>query len=462
MNQERGYHSNKEVIKKKCWDCHGEHYGRTFQIIRFDEENFDHNKSGFKLVGSHVKLACKDCHTSKFISDVKLKKKENTFLGLSRSCNSCHEDVHQGTLDKNCQNCHNEDKFKPADKFSHNNTNFVLVGSHTQVGCNDCHKEEVKGEKKFRIFSGLKFTNCGDCHNDIHKGNFGNDCKSCHNNISFKKVNIPSTFDHSKTNFPLHGKHKITLCIKCHDKNLSNKPKFVNCYNCHDDYHRGEFDSSKKSDCKNCHNENSFTPSLYTVQRHNITNFKLTHAHSAIPCGSCHVIESKWKFNIHGEKCISCHENIHKDYVDKKYFDENYCESCHSTQRWDDVKFDHSNTEFELVGKHTTTSCRSCHFVYKNESLKSQKFSSLNSNCTECHFDTHLGQFIKEKEELCLQCHTNDNWNPDLFNHNNTRFILDGTHRNLACLKCHQKIVNGEQQYINYKIEDVSCKSCHS
>jgi hypothetical protein len=389
--------------------------------------------------------------------------KKKTFLGLNTECKTCHEDIHQGTLDSKCANCHTEEKFKPAILFSHDRTSFKLTDAHKKVECINCHKTEIKNNKKFQNFGDVKFNSCANCHNDIHKGKFGNDCKSCHNDDSFKNVNITSNFNHSKTNFPLIGKHKFVKCESCHKRNLSDKPKYKKCYDCHEDYHKSEFVKNNiQTDCKQCHTEQSFSPSSFTIEKHEKTNFKLTFAHAATPCNACHLNDGQWSFRIDNDRCISCHENIHGTEISKKYFDENKCESCHSTSSWKTVEFDHNKTEFELIGKHKSASCSDCHFIKNDNKVTSQRFSQLKQNCTQCHQDIHLGQFIENEKELCKDCHTNENWKPTVFDHNKSRFALDGAHNKLDCGKCHKEIMKGEVKYINYKIEDVSCKSCHS
>ncbi len=125
-----GYHSSPEVKNKECSKCHSEHNGRNFQIVRFDEKKFDHSTTGFVLKGKHSQIKCAECHQSKFIKDPDLKKRKNTFLGLSTNCVNCHEDVHQNTLGSNCGNCHSNDSFKPATKFDHNTAKFRLTGLH--------------------------------------------------------------------------------------------------------------------------------------------------------------------------------------------------------------------------------------------------------------------------------------------------------------------------------------------
>lgn len=463
INKNRGYHSNPKVAPEDCWDCHGEHYGRTFKIINFDPSNFDHHESGFELIGKHKSLKCKNCHSPEFIIDKKLRAKKDTFLGLGVNCKNCHEDIHLGTLGKDCKNCHTEEKFKPAIKFSHDKTNFRLDGMHKGVACIECHKKESVNSKTFQHFTGIKFNSCSNCHYDIHKGKLGNDCKSCHNTESFKKVNIKRGFDHSKTNFELIGKHKKVPCENCHENSLSSKPKFQYCFNCHEDYHKGEFiKDGNIIDCIECHNENGFSPSTFSLHQHSLTTFPLSFAHASIPCTKCHYSENIWKFKIKGDLCIECHTNIHNKNISEKFFNEEKCETCHSTNSWQQVNFDHKLTSFELLGQHEEIACSKCHFTYDGEERVGQKFRDLETKCINCHRDIHFGQFTEAEKELCIDCHTFNNWQPSLFDHNKTRFILDGAHKKLKCKQCHKSVFKKEDNYVKYKIEDISCKSCHS
>lgn len=463
INFRRGFHANKEVTNQKCWKCHGEHFGRKFQIIRFDEKKFDHNKAGFELKGSHKKLECGKCHNKKLIKNEKLKRKQKTFLGLETNCADCHEDVHQKTLGNKCSNCHNEEKFKPAVKFNHSKTKFKLTGSHKKVKCVNCHKITKKEGKKFQKFTNVKFRSCNSCHKDPHKGKFGKRCSSCHNTVSFKKVNNLKGFNHSKTNFPLIGKHRKVKCETCHKGGLSYKPKYQHCYNCHSDYHKGAFKLQNGiKDCKICHNERGFSPSVFTLGMHNNTKFKLENAHAATPCIACHKKEDKWHFRIDGSRCIVCHSNIHESKISRKFFDENKCQSCHSTLSWNTVKFDHHLTGFDLLGAHKKVACSDCHIKKSADGKLEQHFTDLTGNCSQCHNDIHMGQFNSGDKENCNTCHTFDNWKPVLFNHSKTRFILDGAHKKVECNKCHHIKEKNGIEFIQYKIEDVRCISCHS
>lgn len=463
INQNKGYHSNKNVASKNCWNCHSDHFGRNFKIIKFDEDKFNHNDAGFELKESHKNLECGKCHKPEFITDKKLKRKKKTFLGLKVKCSNCHEDFHQNSLGDNCLKCHNENKFKPAVNFLHSNTKFDLTGKHKNVGCEQCHAKETKNNKLFQKFANVEFASCKSCHNDFHQGKFGNDCKKCHNTNSFNDVNIGNKFDHSKTDFPLVGRHQNVKCENCHKENLTKKLKFSKCYECHEDYHKGEFIKNNiQTDCKVCHSEAGFSPSLFTTEMHNKTEFKLANSHLATPCYSCHYKNDNWHFIITGSKCITCHSNVHGDEISDIYFDKNKCEFCHTTISWDSIEFDHSTTEFELNGKHKTATCRDCHFKTDENNNVKQRFIELETNCTECHNDIHQGQFVINEKVLCENCHTSENWKPVLFDHAKTNFSLEGAHKNVSCNKCHKQVTKNDIAFINYKLKDFRCVDCHS
>lgn len=462
MNLNRGYHSSSDVRNKDCWSCHSEHHGRNFRIINFNPDNFNHDKTGFILTGSHKSIDCSKCHNSSFITDSKLKKKNKTFLGLTEKCQNCHEDYHQTTLGNDCTSCHNTEKFKPLKNFDHNKTNFRLTGRHDTVECISCHTMEKKNGKDFQRFKGLSFANCSSCHNDVHKGVFGADCKSCHSTNGFNVIN-QSAFNHSLTKFPLVGKHQQVGCNDCHKSGISVKPAFAMCINCHSDYHKGDFVvNGINRECKECHTEQGFSPSNFSIEEHNKLNFKLTGSHLAVPCKSCHGKNDAWHFKSIGKNCIDCHNNVHGSELTAEYLPENNCSYCHITDNWNTINFKHDLTAFKLLGKHKSVSCNQCHVQIDSSGKLSYRFASLKSDCVVCHNDIHYGQFIINQKNECSRCHTFDDWKPEKFNHNETKFSLAGAHSKLECSKCHKETVINGNKFIVFKLEDFRCASCHS
>ena len=108
--------------------------------------------------------------------------------------------------------CHNSEDWKDARNFDHSKTKFVLTGTASA--------DTVPKVSSFQIpsgvpkFAGLKFDRCSACHNDPHRGEFKQGCESCHSTATWKRSSFAAQFDHSKTKYPLLGKHlEVSLRI---------------------------------------------------------------------------------------------------------------------------------------------------------------------------------------------------------------------------------------------------------
>ena len=463
ISVKKGYHSSPEVSGKQCHECHGEHFGRDFRLIVFDEPKFNHNLAGFRLEGRHRDTKCTDCHKPELIRQrISQKTSGQSYLGLGTECNSCHEDVHQKTLSDNCKSCHDQNSFRPASLFDHSKTRFPLSGKHKTVSCGLCHVKEIRNGREFQRFAGINHANCTSCHTDVHRNKFGSNCLKCHNMNSFREVRSISTFDHNQTNFPLTGMHLYVDCKKCHPVNFTQQIRHSKCTDCHADEHKGQLARNGKTpDCSQCHSTKGFTPSSYRLEDHHVSAFPLRGAHISTPCTDCHKTTGTWNFSISGNRCINCHKNIHEDKIPEKYFPQAECRVCHSEQSWESIDFSHDETNFRLRGRHVAASCRDCH--YRESAGKvTQQFRDLGTSCENCHEDVHAGQFVKNGKNDCERCHAFENWSPERFNHNDARFKLDGKHAGLQCIKCHKPTDRLIRNYIIYKFDDISCASCHS
>lgn len=465
INSGKGFHASAEVKGKECSSCHNEHHGVNFDIIHFNKRSFDHTKTGFRLQGAHARQDCKACHKPAFIKDPKLKSRPGTYLGLSSECLNCHADYHQGRFSPVCTNCHSFETFKnPTSNFNHNQTRFPLLGQHKSVACDKCHLITTNGITK-RIYRGLEFSNCTACHRDVHNNSFGQNCKQCHTEESFHIIKNKSSFDHDKTGFPLVGAHKNIACASCHKNNYSIHLKHDRCTDCHADYHHGEFTSRKGiiQDCKECHTNDGFTPSTFTIERHNEQKFALTGAHLATPCFACHKKQEHWSFKKIGTDCNVCHENIHSGFIDEKYMPGDNCNLCHNTDSWQKVNgFDHSRTGFNLDGAHAKISCAQCHFSKDSTGKETQKFKTLKTDCESCHKEPHAGQFALNGKTDCTRCHITESWKISKFDHSTSRFKLEGAHTKVSCEECHKVVSDGNMNYVQYKFKNLSCRTCHS
>jgi hypothetical protein len=149
---------HKGTLGKQCDACHN--------VKGWRVDAFDHNKSRFPLIGGHVRVECKKCHTTVAFKDA------------PRECNGCHEkdDVHKKRLGVDCQTCHNSRIWKSWD-FNHGKTAFPLAGAHQKLQCYTCHKAPMQKRKGPPVKPG-----CFDCHakDDVHKGAFSLRCDECH------------------------------------------------------------------------------------------------------------------------------------------------------------------------------------------------------------------------------------------------------------------------------------------
>jgi predicted CXXCH cytochrome family protein len=460
----KGYHASAEVNGKNCISCHSDHQGKNFNMIKFDKKTFNHALTGFQLKGQHAKAACVACHKTSRISNPIFKKRAYTYLGLNSNCLSCHDDFHQGKLSSNCAECHNFNNWKNPKAFDHSKTRFPLLGKHLQVKCINCHKTELVDGNIRQNFKNLSSNNCTPCHKDVHQNRFGQNCKLCHTEESFMFNKGMKAFDHDKTNFKLIGQHRLVDCKQCHKTTLTAPQKHDKCQDCHVDYHKGEFSKNGISpDCNQCHTNDGFAVSTFTIQKHNESNFKLDGAHLATACNACHKTDGKnWHFKPLGQRCVDCHTDVHKGYIEGKYFPNEDCTTCHRTDSWTDVNFDHNLTGFKLEGQHALIVCSDCHYQKNEKGIKKQEFKGKSTACSSCHIDSHAGQFAEKGKTDCTRCHGFDSWTDSKFDHNTYRFKIDGKHVGVKCEACHKTITNEHGKYVQYKFDEISCFRCHS
>jgi hypothetical protein len=225
--------SHEGINGTECADCHRE---TEWLDVRFDHAV----DAEFALNGAHGELECADCH----VDPVAVSLPET-------SCVGCHEedDPHAMQLGDDCAQCHAELTWTDNVRFDHDLTQFPLLGSHSQVMCEDCHETNAFLDAP---------EECVDCHleDDVHEARFGEDCTLCHVPVDW----LAWRFDHDiQTDFPLDGAHDGLDCHGCHREAVTETSAIqlsTGCAGCHrsDDVHRGEFGD----ECAACHRTTSF------------------------------------------------------------------------------------------------------------------------------------------------------------------------------------------------------------
>ncbi len=480
-------------LGQKCLDCHDDYHQKTMandcaKCHGMDDfkpaTKFNHDKTDFALAGKHKSVECKECHKM----EVKNGKEFQHFADVPfKNCNACHDDPHRNHLGSDCKQCHNEQGFgntSSLSKFNHGKTSFALKGKHKQVDCAKCHSmAAATPQNVFQDRLGVKNSACATCHKDVHEGKFGTDCAGCHNESSFTKVSASNLddFNHALTGFELQGKHAAVDCKKCHKADSFTDPLPHNaCAACHADYHEGQFVSTARPiapDCAECHTVDSFAESNFSTEQHAKTKFPLDGAHVATPCFACHLAnknvgedsnlpdvgQRKWRFRNIGEHCVDCHEDIHKkgNELAEKWYPNQDCQTCHVTETWvaSSSRFDHSKTKFQLQGKHQEQDCRACHL--SDEEPPQRKFVGLTNACADCHEHSHGSQFVQNGVTDCTRCHNLDGWAMTDFDHDKTRFKLEGKHAEVACEKCHVPKMVDEVVFVEYRMASFECIVCH-
>jgi len=159
--------------------------------------------SKYKLLGKHQEVSCDKCH--------KDPNPEAKFLLPDTECAQCHQDVHNGQLSKQCQECHNEFAWKGAFvTFNHNEqSSYKLDATHQSVACADCHEN-----KKYKPLK----SECVDCHGEydsIMAGTFGGTAARAKADPHWKRVRCDQCHDTRA------GEQRIALyqdkCVECHN-----------------------------------------------------------------------------------------------------------------------------------------------------------------------------------------------------------------------------------------------------
>ncbi|MEZ4987703.1 MAG: cytochrome c3 family protein [Saprospiraceae bacterium] len=286
-----------------------------------------------------------------------------------------------------------------------------------------------------------------------------------------------SLFVHSKTAFPLTGKHQTVDCRSCHTSLVFDQAQ-SDCIACHTDIH----ERTAGNDCARCHTTDHWL--VDNVSDIHIENgFPLNGVHSNISCSACHQSETALRFGRNGNDCASCHLSDFSASTNPNHTDAGFstnCIDCHDlfTPDWQTDVVDHSF--FPLTKGHDIADCASCHI--------GGDFANTPTDCFACHqpdFESTLtpnhitAGFVND----CAICHTTDpDWMPAQFLAHDLQYfpIYSGAHEGewnacvdchfnpsnyaeFTCIGCHTNPETDEAHDMvgGYVYEDNACLACH-
>lgn len=427
-----------------CGRCHGEHHGNSFTLVHTrsfvlagvpDVSAFDHTRIGWPMDGRHTELDCTECHTHADVSQ--LPEGAQRYLGLDRSCATCHEDPHEGVLTIGCASCHVQTSFEQHVPIGHER-HLPLTGAHAELSCRSCHAED--SVHSLEILAGGRARppsrGCADCHESPHAVAFvdaiaheegtprARVCSVCHTSehLAFRAESLTMTAQqHTHTGFVLATPHVL----------------------------QGSTPVDGGTPVDGSTLDGGVTLGDPTVPA----------AHAGLTCAGCH----DPALQTFGERypgrrsldCAACHEDPHEgQFIDGAFNDPTLtgggCVTCHATTAFTPHEFDltdHDRAAFVVDGAHAALECDACHVVAGDtDNAGPRRFNGTPSRCEECHEDAHEGAFATQAAELdavaagdCARCHGTAAFKGVLdFEHGHfTGFALRGAHAEGSCEACH-------------------------
>jgi hypothetical protein len=449
-----------------CLECHN--------TVSYRGATYDHKATRFPLTGAHGAVPCAACHG------------DGVYRGKPITCVSCHQAEFTQTTNPHhaqagfattCESCHNTSAFTGA-RFDHATTSFPLTGAHIAQTCLACHSD--------RVYDGKPQT-CVACHISDYNATtspkhtatgFPTTCESCHATTDWR-----TSFDHSKTMFPLTGAHVAATCADCHADNVF-KGKPTTCVSCHLANYNATTNPSHaaagySTNCSACHSTAQWLGATFN---HSTTAFPLSGAHLAVSCSDCH---ANGVYKGTPTACISCHQTDFNNTVNPHHVPAGFsttCTSCHTTNPgWQPAPYNHSQTSFPLTGAHVAATCIDCH--------ADRVYDGKLTTCVSCH-QTDYNNTTNPRHSTagfptnCAACHTTTQWLGATFNHDGQFFpIYSGKHKGkwntcadchvnpsnyqvFECILCHEhsnksEVDHKHAQVNGYQYKSTSCYGCH-
>lgn len=328
-----------KVRAETCGACHADIHRGTFRQdckachseSGWGKAPFDHAQTRFLLAGKHQSLVCEKCHTTISLSSRVAASRVADYRGLMTTCVSCHRDVHQSELGLACESCHSSTTFR-LPTFAHQRFPEFFAGEHASVACDRCHAPAPltgplrTGAEGLKVkFTSTK-TACVSCHRDVHLGQEGAVCETCHT-VHTPKFALPDFAHNTKTTYVLTGRHQSVTCTACHKVESGAFPSATGtatrwkgvakeCRSCHKDVHLGQLAAA----CESCHVTSTFKIPIYSHRQAKATAGFFVGSHTRAACAACHQASTRKfpagvgtavQFRVDAG-CVACHRDIHR------------------------------------------------------------------------------------------------------------------------------------------------------
>lgn len=244
----------------------------------------------------------------------------------------------------------------------------------------------------------------------------GIECGACHTPNGWQMEGGGGGFDHSRTGFPLAGRHAVAACVQCHRANESTRRA---CTTCHEDPHRRRLTQR----CDQCHSATAWEDTS-AIDLHRRTRLPLDGMHLLADCTECHRRATDGIYTGATADCFGCHaddyrrNDVHPNHrgdADSAPFPRD-CRVCHRTDAWSPAFADVGTLRSPLVAPHT----HALRFPLRGP--------HGTADCSDCHVDVER----VPRNVRCNSCHQRERL---LTQHRDLRFVIGSAGR--ACLRCH-------------------------
>lgn len=276
--------------------------------------------------------------------------------------------------------------------------------------------------------------NCTRCHGGGNEGMSAR-CASCHKEIGWL----------SARGRGIHGRPEV---------------KGATCASCHPDHAGRDFALVTWSEGSEARFD------------HRRAGWPLVQSHAQARCADCHATKyqrspaaglapggtpARWAGLEPG--CASCHEDVHRGALKAD------CTACHDAGEWKVTPgFSHDSTAYPLAAKHREVACDDCHLAARLNPRKDPAGQPIpvyrpvsSTSCASCHRDVHAGRLGPN----CAGCHSTRGFREidrDNFDHDRTKYPLDGRHAAVRCAGCHGRFATAAEKTPAFR----RCTDCHA
>ena len=294
-------------------------------------------------------------------------------------------------------------------------TRFALTGAHVQVACAQCHVGGKYAGTSAAV-RGLPPDDLPEDHqSEPRRRGLPADCASCHTTAQLGRGQRSTTTPGPASRSPARTCRSPAPSATPEAGTRARPPSAS-----------GATSPTYPEDHQSEPRQRGLPADLHHLPHHHgagdrrlsttaTTRFPLTGAHVQVTCAQCHV---GGRYAGTPTTCVGCHLTTYQRTTNPNHVAAGFPQDCSRLPLHDaagpEPTFNHSTTQFPLVGRHTSVACAACH--------AGGVYAGLATTCVSCHLanyqrTTNPNHATAGFPQQCEVCHTPSGWTPSSFNH---------------------------------------------